>query len=111
MGRNGSSEGHSRPGERRGDKSGHEKKLSEQGEPTSWRAQREGQIRTRKQTGRARATHVLVAERRQVRTRKQTEQHEGHLLPGEHRWRVKSGHGNKPSEQGALTNWKAKREG
>ena len=45
------SEGHSRTGERRQtDKSGHAKNPSEQGALTDWRAQTDGQVRTRKES-------------------------------------------------------------
>jgi len=35
----------------------------------------------------------------------------GHSLPGEHRQTDKLGHRRNPSEQGALTNWRAQTDG
>jgi len=54
------SEGHSQTGEgRERDVSGHGNKLSERGALTSWRAEREKQVITQKQSGRAAGTHEL----------------------------------------------------
>ena len=58
--RNRPSEGHSLPGDGRGwDLSGNGKEPPGQGELTFWRRQREGLVRTRKQTHRSRGTHKL----------------------------------------------------
>src|SRR5947208_2050200 len=58
--RNRPSEVHSRTGDGRGrDLSGHTKKPTERGSLTSWRWQREGLVRTRKETDRASHTHHL----------------------------------------------------
>ena len=54
------SKAHSLPGDGRGrDKSGQGKKVTKQGTLTSWRWQREGQVRTRKESDQARCTHKL----------------------------------------------------
>jgi len=54
------SKAHSLPGDGRGrDKSGHRKKAIEQGALTYWRQQREGPVRTRKESDQARHTHFL----------------------------------------------------
>src|SRR6267142_1892517 len=66
------------------DKSGHGNNPTERGALTSWRAQTDGQVRTWKQSDRARGTHLL-----------------------EDAGTNKSGHRNKPTERGALTNWRA----
>ena len=55
-----SAEGHSHPGEpRHRDKSGHGNNVSQQGVLTSWRAQTQRQVRTRKECGPAEGTHKL----------------------------------------------------
>ena len=41
------------------DKSGHGKKVTKKGALTNWRGQREGQVRTWKESDQARGTHVL----------------------------------------------------
>ena len=51
---------HSQTGDSRGrDKSGHGKKATDQGTLTSWRWQREGQVRTQKESDQLRHTHFL----------------------------------------------------
>jgi len=58
-------EGHSLPGEHRGkDKSEHRKNLRKGGALTFWSTQREGQFKTQKNAGKARATHQLEREER-----------------------------------------------
>jgi len=53
-------EGHSLPGDSIGrDKSGHGNKVTKQGALTFWRQQREGQVRTWKETDQVRSTHSL----------------------------------------------------
>src|SRR5437879_5034517 len=103
------SEGHSRPGEpRHRDKLGHRKNMSQRGALTSWRAQTQRQVRTRKECEQARGTHVL--ESPDTETSQDTERmraSEGHSRPGEPRHRDKSGHGRNASQRGALTNWRA----
>ena len=58
----------------------HGKKSTEQGALTSWKRQREGRLRTQKETDTARGTHILETAERDL-----------------------SGHGKKPTERGALT--------
>jgi len=107
------SEGHSLPGERRQmGKSGHGRNPSERGALTNWRAQMDGQVRTRKESKRVRGTHEL--ESADGRTSQDTEgiqASEGHSQTGEHRWTDKSGHGRNLSERGALTTWRAQMDG
>jgi hypothetical protein len=63
--RNRPSKAYSHPGDRRGSElSGNGKKHTERGRLTSWRQEREGLVRTRKETDQARPTHQLdTAER------------------------------------------------
>src|SRR5438874_1365827 len=68
--------------------SGHGKKETEGGALTNWRQQREGLVRTRKESDRKRGTHFL-------------EMAEGDL----------SGHRKKAIQQAALTFWRPQREG
>jgi hypothetical protein len=132
MERNRPSEAYSLPEDRRGrGLSGHEKKPSERGPLTSWRRQREGLVRTRKETDRARPTHSLETVRGGlVRTQKETDRArpthflesaegvtcqdterdrptEAHSLPGYGRKRDLSGHGKKPTKRGPLTSWRS----
>jgi len=128
---NRASKGHSPTGECRGrDKSGHRYKPSKQGGLTNWRSQRERQVRTQKQTEQARGTHHLeIAKGGTSDDTEANQASEGHSLPRESRTRNRlghrnnrvsegnslprerrrgmSGHGNKPSERGALTSWRA----
>ena len=67
--------------------SGHRRKATEQGTLTPWRPQREGFVRTQKESNQERHTHFL--ETAEAGT---------------------SGHGKKLTEQGALTNWRPQRE-
>ena len=126
-------EGHSHPGDDIGrDKSGHGKNQTERGVLTNWGRHREEQVRTRKESDRARGTYEL--ETSSEGTSQDTERirlSEGHSHPGEcHRegqvrtrknqtergaltsWRQhqgggedKSGPGRNSTKQGALTNW------
>jgi hypothetical protein len=109
--RNYPNEGHSLPGDGRArDLSGHEKKPTDRGALTSWRRQREGLVKKRKGMDRVRGTHSL--ETVEGGTRQDTERNglsEGHSLPGDSKARDLSGHGNKPTEQGALTLWRWQR--
>ena len=79
-----SRQGYSLPGDGRGrDLSGHRKKLTNQGALTLWRQQREGLVRTWKETDQLRRTHTLeTAEGGLVGTRK------------------------KMTNRGTLTNWR-----
>src|SRR6266850_2131499 len=107
------SKGHSQTGERRWmDKSGHGKNPTERGALTPWRAQTDRQVRTWKESNRARGTHKL--ESADGQTSQDTERirpSEGHSRPGERRWTDKSGHGKNLTERGALTNWRAQTDG
>ena len=118
------SEGHSHPGDGIGrDKSGHRKTPTERGALTFWRRHREGQVRTQKESHRARGTHILETGG-QVRTQKEfhramgthpletasggTSQDtetippsDGHSHTGDGIGRDKSGHRNNPIERGA----------
>ena len=77
------SEGYSLPGDGIGrDKSGQGKNPTERGALTLWRQHQEGQVRTRKESDRARGTHILE------------------IGSG---GRDKSEHGKNPTERGALT--------
>jgi len=77
------SKGHSHPGDHRGrDLSGHRKKGTKQGALTSWRPQREGLVRTQKESNQARGTHILeTTGEGLVRTWKESNQARGtHIL-------------------------------
>src|SRR6267142_2391385 len=90
------------------DKSGHGKNLTKQGALTNWRAQTDGQVRTQKESDRARGTHFLEsADGRTSQDMERIQPSKGHSLPGEHRQTDKSGHGKNRTEQGALTDWRA----
>jgi len=71
-----------------------------------------GQVKTWKESDQARGTHQL--ETTEGGTSQDTEKKgpsKGHSLPGDHRERVKAGHGKKATKQGALTSWRPQREG
>jgi len=92
---------------RQTDKSGHGNNQTEGGALTNWRAQTNRQVRTWKQFDRARGTHRLESTDGWTSQDTETIQpSEGHSLPGERRRTDKSGHGNNPTEQGALTSWR-----
>src|SRR6266850_978011 len=79
---------------------------------TSCRAQREGLVRTLKESDRARGTHILS--RAEGGSRQDTERirpREGHSHSVERRGRVSSGERNNPTARGALTACRAQREG
>ena len=104
--------GHSLPGDhRRRDLSGHRKKVTKQGTLTSWRRQREGLVRTQKESKQARGTHFLETTKGGPCQDMETKQlSKGHSLSGDHRGRDLSGHGKKVTKQGALTFWRPQRE-
>ena len=89
--------GHSPTGDHRGrDMSGHRKKPTNQGALTLWRPQREGHVRTQKETNQPRGTHKL--ETTEGGTCQDTERNQptkGHSPPGDHRGRDMSGHRKK----------------
>ena len=92
--------------------SGHGNKLNERGVLTLWEQQRERLVRTRKETDRARRTHVL--ETVEGRTYQDTERNRPsrvHSRPGDSRGRDLSGHRKKPTEQGTLTSWRRQTDG
>jgi len=107
------SKAHSLPGDSRGrDKLGHRKKVTKQGALTSWRWQSEGQVRTRKESDQARHTHFLETAEGGTSQDTETKQpSKVHSQTGDGRGRDKSGHGNKATKQGALTDWRRQREG
>jgi len=93
--------------------SGHRKKPTNQGALTDWRSQREGHVRTQKETNQPRGTHILeITERGTYQDTERNQPSKGHSQAGDHtgRGRDKSGHRKKPTKQGALTNWRPQRE-
>jgi len=85
--------------------SGHRKKPTMQRALTSWRPQREGYVRTQKETSQARGTHFLkTTEGGTCQDTERNQPTKGHSLSGDHRGRNMSGHRKKPTNQGALTN-------
>ena len=110
--RNQPSEGHSHTGDGRGrGLSEHGKKRIERRVLTNWRWQREGLVRTWKEIDRSRGTHSLeTAEGGACQDIERNRLREGHSLPGDGRGRDLSGHGNKSTEQRALTLWRRQKE-
>ena len=111
--RTGLGEGYSPTGDDRWrDLSGHGKEPTERCTLTNWRQQREGLVRTRNKTDRARPTHFLeAAERGICQDTERNRPNGAHSLSGDSRGRYLSRHGNKPRERGALTSWRGQREG
>ena len=107
------SKARSQTGDGRGrEKSGHGKKVTKQGALTSWRRQRKGQVRTRIESDQARHTHFLeTAEGGKSQDTETKRPSKVHSPTGDGRGRDKSGHGNKATKQGALTDWRRQREG
>ena len=103
---------HSHPGDDRGrDLSGHRKKQTGRSQLTSWRRQREGLVRTRKETDRPRRTYNLEgAEGGTCQDTQINRPPEAHSQPGSVRGRDLSGHGKKPTDRGTLTNWRWQKE-
>ena len=96
------------------DLSGHARKPTERGVVlTSCRRQREGLVRTRKETDRTRcSTHFLqTAEGGTCQDTQGNRPTEAHSHSGDDRGRDLSGQGKKPTGRGALTNWRRQREG
>ena len=113
MERNRPIEANSQSGDGRGrDLSGHARKQTNRGALTSWRRQREGLVRTRKQTYRPRRTHILETAKggtcQDTETNRPTE---AYSQPGDRIGKDKSGYGEKPTERGALTSWRPHRKG
>ena len=99
------------PGEGVGQKLGYRGKLTEQGALTSWRPQREGQVRAQKERD-WEMGHTLPGDRRgKSHDMERNQLSKERSLPGDHRGGDKSGHGKKTTEQGALTSWRPQREG
>ena len=111
--RNRPTEAHSHSGDGIGrDLSGHGKKPTERSALTNWRWQGEGQVRTRKETDRLRRTHFLeTAEGGTCQATERNRPTEVHSLPGDGIGKDLSGHGKKPTERSALTNWRRQEEG
>ena len=110
--RNRPSEVHSLPGDGRGRYlSGHRNKPTDQGALTDWRQQREGLVRTWKEIDRPRRTYLLEpAEGGTCQDTGKNRPTKVHSLSGYGRGRDLSGHGNKRTNQGALTFWRRQRE-
>ena len=100
------SEGHSHTGDGIGrDKLGHGKNPTGRGALTYWKPHREGDVRTRKKSDRARGTHILETKSGGTsQDKKRNRPSEGHSHPGDHIGRDKSGHATKPADRRALTN-------
>ena len=113
MERNRASESHSHPGEGRGrDLSGHRKKSTERGALTSWRRQREGLVKTQKETDRVMHTHQLeMVEGGTCQDTERNRPSEAHSLSGDGKRRSLSGHRKKLAKRGTLTLWRRQREG
>ena len=110
--RNRPSEAHSQAGDGMGrDLSGHRKKSTERGILTNWRRHREGFVRTRKETDRARRAHSLETAGEPCQDTERDRSAEEHSLPGDGIGRDLSGHRKKSTDRGALTPWKQHREG
>jgi len=107
------SKAHSLPGDRKGrDLSGHGTKLTKQGMLTSWRPQREGLVRTWKETDQARCTHCLeTAEGGTCQDTEGKRLSKAHSLPGDRRGRDLSGHRRKATKKDTLTSWRPQRQG
>ena len=87
--------------------SGHVRKPTDRGALTNWRRQREGLVRTRKETDQPRRTHQLeMAEGGTCQDTQESRPTEAHPRPGDGRGRGLSGHVRKPTDRGALTNWR-----
>ena len=81
------------------------KKSIEQGALTSWKRRREGAVRTRKETARARRTHFLeTAEGGTYQDTERNRPSEAHSLSGDSRGKDLSGHGkNRAREAHSLS--------
>ena len=93
-------EAHSRSGDSRArDLSGHARKLTDRGALTFWRQQREGLVRTCKETDRSRHTHSLeMADEGTCQDMQGNRPTEVHSQTGDSRARDLSGHGKKAAE-------------
>ena len=106
------SEGHSPTGDDIGrDKSGHGKSPTERGALTSWRRHREGQVRTQKESYRARGTHQLETTSGGIsQDTERIRPSKGHSHPRDDIGRDKSEHRMRPTERGTLTPWRRHRD-
>ena len=106
-------EGHPQTGDgRRSDLSKHGNKSTQGRTLTCWRRQTERLVRTRKQIDRGKDTHLLeTADGATCQNTETNRPREGHSRPGDGRGSDLSGHGNKSTDRGALTNWRRQREG
>ena len=78
----------------------------------SWRRQREGLVRTHKETDRPRRTHALeTAEGGTCQDTQGNRPTEAHSHPADGRGRDFSGHARKQTDRGALTSCRRQREG
>ena len=113
MERNQLDEGHAQTGDGRGrDLSGHGKKPTGRGARTPWRWQREGLVRTRKETDRARGTHSLeTVEGGGCQDTERDPASKGYSRSEDSRGSDLSGHGNEPTDRGILTNWRRRMGG
>ena len=92
--------------------SGYRKRLTERGKLTNWGQQREGHVRTRKETDRARCAHVLeMAKEGACQGTERNRPSEAHSRSRDGKGRGLSGHGKKQTERGALTFWRWQRKG
>ena len=70
--------------------------MTKQGALTLWRPQREGQVRTQKESDQTRGTHSLETTEGGTSQDMEREQpSKGHSLPGDHRGRDNAGHKKK----------------
>ena len=106
-------EAHSQTGDGRGrDLSVLGKKPTDLGALTPWRWQREGLVRTRKETDRPRRTHILEkAEGGTCQDMERNRPTKAHSHPGDGIGRDLSGYGKEPTDRDALTPWRRHREG
>ena len=89
------------------DESGYGKKVTETGTLTFWRPLREEQLRKRKQSDRASATHFLeTTEGRPCQQTEETPLIEGHSRSKHQRERDKSVHGKEMTQQRTPTLWR-----
>ena len=94
------------------DLSGHRKKLTDRGALTSWRRQKGGVVRIRKETDQPRCTHQLeTAEGVTCQDTQRNRPTEAHSHPGDGGGRDLSGHAKKLTDRGPLTNSRRQREG
>ena len=78
---------------------------------TSWRRQKEGLVRTRKEADRASGTHFLeTAEGVAYQDNERSRPREWNSRPRDSRGSDLSGHGHKSAERRTLTTWRRQRE-